>query len=336
MSTPKNQSVIAEQQALLRRILASDAFHKSTRSRQILEYLSEKYFLGQSESVHEAQIGIELFGRGEDFDPSSDSIVRASMRHLRARLAEFYAGEGREEAWELQIPRGAYRLSFELRLHPPVIEETAEQKTPAVRRLLPLSTRPRPGIFAVAMAAMAILSFFLGVWLRPAAPVVASAPEVRQDSIFEHFLDQTNGPIYFVPSDSVINLVQSFSKKDIALSEYQSRRAFALDHPAALRDPQHWRSLISRELLNIGDASLTLRAVRDYPAHAQRIMLRQSRDLQARDLRLGNYVFLGSVVANPWIEVFEPNLKFVCRRTADGGPHRFRNTEPDQEEGLYY
>ena len=104
-----------EQRALLARILESQAFHKSTRSKQLLEFLGKHYFEDQNETLHEARIGTELFGRGENFDPAEDSIVRSSMRQLRARLAEYYATEGAQEVWEVQIPKGSYRTVFQLR-----------------------------------------------------------------------------------------------------------------------------------------------------------------------------------------------------------------------------
>ena len=38
--------------------------------------------------------GVDVFGRGPDFDPRADTIVRVQARRLRAKLHEFYAVEG--------------------------------------------------------------------------------------------------------------------------------------------------------------------------------------------------------------------------------------------------
>ncbi|HRJ20864.1 MAG TPA: hypothetical protein PLF84_17590, partial [Bryobacteraceae bacterium] len=116
----KNQLVSPTEQELLSRILSSAPFHRSPRSSELLRYLGERYFSGSGEPVHEAQIGQELFGRGRDFDPSADSIVRASIRQLRARLSEFYDGDGAAEEIALFIPKGEYRLSFAPRSPQPV------------------------------------------------------------------------------------------------------------------------------------------------------------------------------------------------------------------------
>lgn len=332
---PTNQSVGVPERDLFERILASAPFHRSPRSSELLRYLGERYFSGSGEPVHEAQIGQELFGRGADFDPSADSIVRASVRQLRGRLAEFYSSEGACEALELQIPKGEYRLRFE----PRSLQTAASHPDPSppLRPWIPFQ---RTAVALSAFAAVALAAFLLGGWLRPLDSRIAArnAPAVPhpQDSIIEHFLDHTSGPVRFVPSDSILGLIQSFTREEFTFADYQARRPFDPVHPAALLNPLHWTGLVSRELLNIGDASIALRAVRDYPAHAKRMFFLQSRDLKTRDLRSGNYIFLGSAVSNPWVEVFTPNLNFLHRHRNQGEPRRWRNLAPQAGEELWY
>lgn len=331
----KNQAVSSQEQELVGRILSSAPFHKSPRSSELLRYLGERYFSGSGEPVHEAQIGQELFGRGTDFDPSADSIVRASVRQLRGRLAEFYSAEGAGEALELHIPKGDYRLHFEPRSLQTGVSRP--DPSPPPRSWIPFR---RTVLALPAFAAFALAAFLLGGWLRPLDSRIAagSAPAVPhpQDSIIEHFLDQTSGPVHFVPSDSIFGLIQSFTREEFAFADYQARRPFDPAHPAALLNPPHWAGLVSRELLNIGDASIALRAVRDYPAHAKRMFFLQSRDLKSRDLRSGNYIFLGSAGSNPWVEVFTPNLNFLHSHRNQGEPRRWRNLAPQEGEDLWY
>lgn len=330
-----NQSVGAPERDLFERILASAPFHKSPRSSELLRYLGQRYFSGSGEPIHEAQIGDELFGRGADFDPSTDSIVRASIRQLRARLAEFYSSEGAGEALELHIPKGEYRLRFE----PRSLDTPASRPDPSPPRR-PWMPFHRSSLALPAFAAVALAAFLLGAWLRPldsriAARNTPAAPH-PPNSIIEHFLDQTSGPVHFVPSDSIFGLIKSFANEEFTFADYQSRRPFDPAHPASLLNPQHWAGLVSRELLNIGDASIALRAVRDHPAHAKRMFFLQSRDLKTRDLRSGNYIFLGSAVSNPWVEVFQPNLNFVFRHRNHGEPRRWRNLAPQEGEEPWY
>ncbi|MCU0227166.1 MAG: hypothetical protein MUF01_05965 [Bryobacterales bacterium] len=352
-----NEELIARQQELVARILGSDAFHKSTRSRQLLEYLSGRHFSGTGEAIHETTIGEELFGRGADFDPSADSIVRASMRQLRQRLLDYYAADGAGEAWDLQIPKGEYRLCFAPR-NPATsssgqlaggdgtsiaaIEADGAMDVPE-RRSPTASQSYWPRVrFALTAVAMLTAAFLAGSHWGPEGRNQATTPSVvvravqPQESIMEDFLTRTRGKVEFVPSDSIVNLIQSYTGEAVEFREYQTREAFAPDHPAGRRHPTHWRNMVSRELMNIGDASLTLRAALDFPQFASRIAFRQSRDLQARDLRSGNFVFLGSMHANPWVAVFEAAMNFQIERPAYGRPARWRNRSPNEGEHLYY
>ncbi|HRJ20982.1 MAG TPA: hypothetical protein PLF84_18185, partial [Bryobacteraceae bacterium] len=196
---------------------------------------------------------------------------------------------------------------------------------------------PRTLLILLAFVAVAATSFLLGAHLRPATPPVsAQAPPPSSHSVLEHFLNSTTGPVHFVPSDSVVNLIQSLTKQRISFEDYRSRLAFDPDRVPSGLDPDHWRSLVTRELLNIGDASIALRALRDFPQHAQRFHFLQSRDIQLRDLRSGNYIFLGSVAANPWVSVFEPHLNFLYDNQFRGPQRGWKNSAPQDGEQAWY
>jgi|GEM_PF-2304238 len=351
LKTKENSVTLAAHRALLQRILCSPSFHKSARSKQLLEYLGDQYFRGESDAVHEIRIGTELFGRGEQFDPSEDSIVRASMRQLRARLTDYYEREGAEEEWELQIPKGSYRTAFLLRKR-----DKAEEESVALMDavLQPVTTAATPrlgkgGLWwitmlrpnrSVGLAILLVLAFTAGMLFRGdgSGQNVLGLVTARaaQESIFEQFLLSTEGDIAFVPSDSVINLIRTYSGKPITLEEYRTRDLFSPMHPLSQRDPDMWRMIISRELLNIGDASVVLRAAKDYPQHSERFHFRQSRDLHARDLKRGHYVFLGATNANPWVGVFDNYLSFPHQADVGGEGPRWKNAHPKADESAWY
>jgi tetratricopeptide (TPR) repeat protein len=60
-------------------------------------------------------VGIEVFDRGADFDPRQDPIVRIDARRLRSRLAEYYDGEGRNDAILISFEPGSYVPRFSRR-----------------------------------------------------------------------------------------------------------------------------------------------------------------------------------------------------------------------------
>ncbi len=102
--------------AQLERVLASAGFASSDRARSFLRYVVERTVHGQGDQLKEYVIGREVFGRGEDYDPRVDSIVRVEAGRLRSKVEEYYAGPGRADEVVIQLRRGGYAPSFEARV----------------------------------------------------------------------------------------------------------------------------------------------------------------------------------------------------------------------------
>jgi pimeloyl-ACP methyl ester carboxylesterase len=51
-------------------------------------------------------------GRGSEFDPSVDSVVRVEVGRLRARLREYYATDGRDAEIDIRLPKGRYAAAI--------------------------------------------------------------------------------------------------------------------------------------------------------------------------------------------------------------------------------
>jgi TolB-like protein/tetratricopeptide (TPR) repeat protein len=98
----------AEVREELQRIVASARFVTAGRLPQFLRHVVEVALAGDVERLKESVLGIEFFKRGNDFDPRLDPIVRVEARRLRARLEEYYSGEGASHSVHIEIPRGAY------------------------------------------------------------------------------------------------------------------------------------------------------------------------------------------------------------------------------------
>src|SRR6185312_4624864 len=105
---------------------------------KLLRYLGEQTLDHPGNSVKEYQIATEVFGRPANFDPHIDSTVRVQAGRLRLKLAEYYNSEGTEDQVVVELPKGSYALSFQLRapissnqqsrLHgqPQIVAETAQ------------------------------------------------------------------------------------------------------------------------------------------------------------------------------------------------------------------
>ena len=79
-----------------RRVLDSESFSKAHSLRRFLAYVVDETLAGRADTLKEYAIGVEVFGRGEGFDPRADTIVRVQARRLRSKLEQYYAVAGQE------------------------------------------------------------------------------------------------------------------------------------------------------------------------------------------------------------------------------------------------
>ncbi len=98
----------SEVQAQIERILKSKFFADSERLRRFLNWTVEQVLKGEGESIKQFTIGQEVFDRGPDFDPRTDSIVRTEAQRLRRKLSEYYRGEGLSDSILVSFEPGSY------------------------------------------------------------------------------------------------------------------------------------------------------------------------------------------------------------------------------------
>lgn len=99
----------------IERLTKSHSLHSSESLCRLLRYLAEHSLDHPGVALKEYQIATEVLGRPAGFDPQSDSTVRVQAGRLRVKLAEYYAHEGIDDAIMVEIPKGSYALSFQLR-----------------------------------------------------------------------------------------------------------------------------------------------------------------------------------------------------------------------------
>lgn len=97
-------------------VLASPCFATSRRSQEFLRYIVMETVHGRGDQIKERNIAQEVFGRGTDFEPGEDSLVRVKAREIRKRLAEYYDS----------TPAGCIRIELPLGGYVPQIRATCE------------------------------------------------------------------------------------------------------------------------------------------------------------------------------------------------------------------
>ncbi|MBV9507361.1 MAG: tetratricopeptide repeat protein [Acidobacteriia bacterium] len=101
-------------QKALDRILASPVFRSAHAQQAFLRYAVGETLAGRGHQLKEYIIGIEAFGRGSEFDPRLDPIVRTQATKLRARLAKYYESEGAAESVRIEFRKGSYAPFFRI------------------------------------------------------------------------------------------------------------------------------------------------------------------------------------------------------------------------------
>jgi adenylate cyclase len=96
----------------LQKLLACSDFDASARNKRFLSYVVEETLSGRAKGIKAYNIALAAFDRGEDFDPTTDPIVRIEASRLRRSLEHYYLTTGKADQIRIDIPKGSYIASF--------------------------------------------------------------------------------------------------------------------------------------------------------------------------------------------------------------------------------
>ena len=100
-------------EAHLARVVQSSQFADTTRLKRFLTHIVTEALEGRPEKLKGYALGVDVFGKPEDFDPGADTIVRVQASKLRARLQAYYTQDGSREPVRIKLPKGQYVPVFE-------------------------------------------------------------------------------------------------------------------------------------------------------------------------------------------------------------------------------
>ncbi len=95
----------------LDRILSSRELRGSKALAELLRYCVEQTLANNIQQLKEYWIGVNVFRRGDDFDPAADPIVRVQARRLRHKLEAHYRSGGFHPV-TIALRKGAYLTDF--------------------------------------------------------------------------------------------------------------------------------------------------------------------------------------------------------------------------------
>jgi len=156
--------------AALGALIESGVLGEGSRLRPLLRYLVIEELEGRGDRLKAYSIATDVFGRGPDFDPNTDSIVRVEVHRLRQALDHYYATQGAGERVTIAIPKGSYRPAITVADAAPAVASTAAPSRPASRRRTQ----------ALAIGAALLLLTGLGAWVLSGWPVSLRGPQAPE------------------------------------------------------------------------------------------------------------------------------------------------------------
>ena len=198
-----------ECQRQIQKILHSASFRNASMLQHLLQYLAAKAHLNGPESLKEYTIGVEAFGRPQDFDPKTDTIVRVQIHRLRQKLKEYYDSDGAHDPISIDIPKGHYLPTFE-GIGPQhdqfsngsvatVGEAHGNRHISEKNVLLSVPGEQSGGrsliLYAMVATAITIVVFAAGLWLGSTRFRAASTSQMAQNS--QLGLDKSADPVKY-------------------------------------------------------------------------------------------------------------------------------------------
>ncbi len=165
-------------QVQIQRIVSSKAFKTSEVHRNLLNYLAEKSLSGDAQHLKEYTVGLDVFGKPATYDPRQESVVRMHVGRLRQKLTEYYRTEGQADPVIVDLPKGAFTLTFALR---PIVDVE-----PAPVLLPPPSISTREIVLVASLVLAIVFAGYFGVRLLRAEKTAAAVsplpwtPELQQ------------------------------------------------------------------------------------------------------------------------------------------------------------
>ena len=187
--TQETQSEAARSE--LERVLASPGFARNERLSRFLRFVVERRLEGKDSEIKESLLAIEVFRRAPDYDPKQDPIVRTEASRLRARLSEYYLGDGKDDPLVIELPKGGYVPAF---------RPGVAGRAPAAQD----RRSPRRWLWAAAAVACVVILLAAAWWRlrRQNEPIpIAVLPLINfnQDPANDYFVDGLTGEIATCP-----------------------------------------------------------------------------------------------------------------------------------------
>jgi hypothetical protein len=295
-----------ERWQLVQRIVSSAPFQRSTRLRELLQYVAEQTMLGNGHELTEHHIGSALFHKPSDYSPLEDSSVRVHVRQLRLKLHEYFDEEGRNEPIILEIPKGSYAPVFR------VVHRADPAPAAIESNLIPVSDwRHRTMLPWVLCGILAMVCAVLAYRVIPHQTASAARSPSALPWPFSQIFDSTHQTIVVV-ADSNYGMARILASQTGSLDQYLRRDFLRTLEVAKVgaADARLSEYISNSTLTSFADVADVVSLYKIAGPLQAQLLVRYPRDLRMRDLDHNNYVFIGSPGSNPWVTLLQDKLNF--------------------------
>jgi hypothetical protein len=324
--------------ALVMRVASSELFQRTPRLRAVLLYICRHTFSGNSEALDERQIGVDVFGKPEGYDTGVENTVRVSVSALRRRLALYFGTEGRASPLVIEIPRGKYKPVFRLREERRRTGTTVPVSGAALSRMFSSKT-------VLDLIVVVVISVLVAVtiWLWTENRKFRAETELPriQNPALRHFWSSVFSPSQrtdIVVTDAGLALIKAVTGEAVSLQDYVNGQHFEHLRRSPLGEAS-WPlldHLSHRSFTSAASVRLSLRiGLLNRHVWNQGTVLTPS-SLETRHFGSHNFVLLGSRRSNPWIHLFEPQMKFRVEFDPSVSAPFINNLSPQPGEEAVY
>ena len=227
-------------------VLESEALGTSKHQIDLFKYLINRKFDDKLHGIKAYTIAMDVFGRGSDFDGSTDSIVRVEMFRLRANLKSFNESS---DTFHLELQKASYNIRIKRKS-----DKTNSRKSPQYEFI-----RSRgffSSLLATLVLALIIISFY---WGRHLGSKIQLACSERLPSVAVENVGNTGSMAAYV-NQIILNTIRQYSHFETVQSfrgcESTGAPAYKISY-SILDDNDSYRGFLTLEKLGAKDVLLS-------------------------------------------------------------------------------
>lgn len=144
---------------------------------------------------------------------------------------------------------------------------------------------------------------------KQARRTLVAPAEAESDLLWRQIFSRDRDT-FIVPSDDGLVIMQGLTIRPVPLDSYINGSYRASIKTDGVPGASEILKLGGRRYTSVADLDFVARLAQLDEVVPGRMMIRYARDLSIDDLRNGNAILIGSVEANPWIELFQSQMNF--------------------------